>query len=228
MKTHLTLKSSNVKTGPIPVSTSSAKQCPTACPFKGNGCYAESGPLAIHWRKVTEGERGMEWGAFTAAIATLPNAQLWRHNQSGDLAGLGNLIAPSFLQDLTKANKGKRGFTYTHKPCLGDGKVEVSNRQAIKEANEGGFVVNLSGNTLAHADALSDLAIGPVVCVVPSDTTRNLTTPKGRKVVICPATQREGVSCATCQLCARGNRSVIIGFPSHGTSKRKADAVANS
>jgi len=193
-----------------------------------NGCYADSGPLAIHWRKVTEGNRGMEWNDFVASIAHLPNAQLWRHNQSGDLAGLGNLIAPAFLRDLTAANKGKRGFTYTHKPVLGEGKVETSNRQAVKEANEGGFVINLSGNTLDHADQLVDLAIAPVVVVVPSDTKGNVTTPKGRKVVICPATQREGVSCASCQLCARGNRSVIVGFPSHGTSKKKADAVANA
>jgi hypothetical protein len=232
MKTHLTLKSSNVKTGPIPVSTSSAHQCPT-CPFKGNGCYAESGPLAIHFKAVTLGQRGMDWPAFIAAIASLPNGQLWRHNQAGDLAGLGDLIAPAFLRDLTKANVGKRGFTYTHKPVIGDG-VGASNREAVQKANEGGFVVNLSANTLDHADQLADLAIAPVVVVVPSTTTQNTTTPKGRKVVICPATQNLkgpeglGVSCATCQLCARGNRSVIIGFPSHGTSKKKADAVTNA
>jgi hypothetical protein len=227
MLTHLTLKSSNVKTGPIPVSTSSAHQCPS-CPFKGNGCYAESGPLAIHFKAVTLGQRGMNWEAFVSAICALPDGQLWRHNQAGDLAGIGDMIAPAFLRDLTKANSGKRGFTYTHKPVIGNGKVETSNRQAVQDANKGGFVVNLSGNTLDHADQLADLAIAPVVVVVPSTTTQNTTTPKGRKVVICPATQKEGVSCATCQLCARGNRSVIIGFPAHGTSKKKADAITHA
>jgi hypothetical protein len=54
---HLTLKSRNVKTGPIPVSTSTRKTCPDSCPFKNNGCYAESGPLAIHWKAVTQGKR---------------------------------------------------------------------------------------------------------------------------------------------------------------------------
>jgi hypothetical protein len=228
MKTHLTLKSSNAKTGPIPVSTSSAHQCPPVCPFMHNGCYADSGPLAIHWRKVTSGERGLEWSEFTQAITSLPQGQLWRHNQSGDLAGIGNLIAPAFLRELVTANKGKKGFTYTHKPVLGGGKVETSNRQAVQEANKGGFTVNLSGNTLEHADQLAELAIAPVVCVVPSTTSANLTTPQGRKVVICPATQKDNVSCATCQLCARGNRSVIIGFPSHGSMKKKADTVANA
>lgn len=193
-----------------------------------NGCYADSGPVAIHWKAVTNGERGMEWKEFTQAITALPKGQLWRHNQAGDLAGIGDRIAPAFLKDLTKANEGKRGFTYTHKPMIGDGKVEASNRQAVQEANVNGFVINLSGNTLAHADQLANLAIAPVVVVVPSTTKSNLTTPQGRKVVICPATQREGISCATCQLCARGSRSVIIGFPSHGTSKKKVDIVANA
>jgi hypothetical protein len=228
MLTHLTLKSDNAKTGSIPVSTSSFKQCPPACPFAKNGCYADSGPLAIHWRKVTEGERGLEWPEFVRAIAKLPKGQIWRHNQAGDLPGIGNRIASGVLRELVIANGGKKGFTYTHKPVLGTTPQATSNRNAVQDANKGGFTVNLSANTLEHADQLADLAIAPVVVVVPSTTSANLTTPQGRKVVICPATQREGISCATCQLCARGNRSVIIGFPAHGSMKKKADTVANA
>lgn len=226
--THITLKSSNEKTGPIPVSTSSFKQCSDVCPFKRNGCYADSGPLAIHWRKVTEGERGLEWTDFIATIQALPEKQLWRHNQAGDLAGIGDTINAKALHQLAQANKGKRGFTYTHKPVLGDTKTAQSNRASVANANCDGFTVNLSGNNAVHADKLAELGIAPVVCVVPSDTKSNMTTPAGRKIVICPATQKDGVSCATCRLCSNAKRSVIIGFPSHGTSKKKADAIANA
>jgi len=228
MKTHLTLKSSNEKTGPIPVSTSSKNQCPATCPFRRNGCYAESGPLAIHWALVSSGLRGDNWPEFLAKIATLPQGQLWRHNQAGDLPGWGALIAGGMLADLVQANEGKRGFTYTHKPMIGETETAANNRQAVKAANAGGFVVNLSANNLDEADSLASLAVGPVVVVVPHDQTTNTTTPEGRKVVICPATQREGVSCATCQLCARGNRSVIVGFPAHGSQKKKASAIASN
>jgi len=51
-------------------------------------------------------------------------------------------------------------------------------------------------------------------------------TPAGRKVVVCPATIRDDVSCASCQLCQR-QRDFIIGFPAHGTSKKKASAIAS-
>lgn len=223
MFVHLTQVSRNAKTGPIPVSTTSAESCPNACPFNNankGGCYAESGPLAIHWRKVTSGLAGDIYGDFLDKIARLPKGQLWRHNQAGDLIGKGDSLDIAALQALVKANKGKRGFTYTHKPL-----TSQAERDAIKDSNAKGFTVNLSGNNLTHADTLADMAIGPVVVVLPKDTTRNTVTPKGRKVVVCPATIRDDVSCYTCGLCAK-IRDAIVGFPAHGTSSRKANEVA--
>lgn len=223
MFTHLTLKSRNAKTGPIPVSTTASASCPTACPFNNanaGGCYANGGPLAIHWRKVSEGKAGESYAKFLDKIAALPQGQLWRHNQAGDLQGLGDTIDTTALAQLVKANAGKRGFTYTHKPMTTD------NANAVANANANGFTVNLSANNLRHADQLSDLGVGPVVAVVASDATENTTTPQGRKVVICPATQRDNVSCATCKLCAVAQRDFIVGFPAHGASKRKAESVA--
>jgi hypothetical protein len=82
---HLTLKSRNKKVGSIPVSTSSAATCPDACPLKSKGCYAASGPMSLHWHKVTDGKAGASWDTFTAQIAALPEGQAWRHNQAGDL-----------------------------------------------------------------------------------------------------------------------------------------------
>lgn len=216
---HLTPKSANVKTGAIPVSTTSANTCPNACAFKGNGCYAESGPLALHWRKVTNGERGTNWGEFCKSIAALPEGQFWRHNQSGDLPGDGEHIDAGALIDLVHANAGKRGFTYTHYAM--DHSI---NQEAVKYSNAHGFTINLSANNLHHADELAAFGIAPVVVVLPIDQKENLETPQGRKVVVCPATQRDDVSCATCQLCQR-QRSTIVGFPAHGTGKKKAAKV---
>lgn len=221
MQTHLTLVSRNVKTGPIPVSTTSAESCPVACPFNsGGGCYAASGPLAIHWRKVSNGASGDSFGAFLDKVSALSRGQLWRHNQAGDLIGAGDSLDVTALALLVKANTGKRGFTYTHKPL-----TLQAERDAIQAANAGGFTVNLSGNNLAHADALADMGIAPVTVVLPHDATANTVTPKGRKVVVCPATQRDDVSCATCGLCAL-QRDAIVGFPAHGPSKKRASAIA--
>lgn len=216
----LTLKSPNAKTGPIPVSTTTSTTCPDACPFKRSGCYADGGPLRIQWDKVSRGETGHSWHDFLKRVQALPNDQLWRHNQAGDLPGIGDTIDGKALYDLVVANTGKRGFTYTHKPM-----TSISNREAVAHANQSGFTVNLSANNLDHADELADLGIGPVVCVLPSEQKENLTTPKGRKVIVCPATIRDDVSCMTCGLCAR-LRDAIVGFPAHGNGARKANAIA--
>ena len=227
MKIHLTLISQNGKTGPIPVTTSESSTCPNECPFRDGSCYAKSGPLAIHWSKVSKGERGDSLEALAKQIKAFPRGQIWRHNQAGDLPGFSNAIDSDKLSQIVAANKGRRGFTYTHKPCEGDSNQSTSNRVAVRFANREGFTVNLSANNISHADRLVDLQAGPVVCVVPEATQDVFYTPQGRKGIVCPAQQRDDITCANCQLCSRSNRSVIIGFRAHGASKRKAEAIAS-
>jgi hypothetical protein len=70
---------------------------------------------------------------------------------------------------------------------------------------------------------LADLEIGPVVVVLDSNQTENTTTPKGRRVTICPTYTRDDITCKTCGLCAIEDRKTIIGFPAHGTGTKKAE-----
>ena len=161
--THVTLVSSNAKTGPIPVSTSPSSTCPDACPFKLSGCYAKSGPLALHWSKVSAGLRGLQWTEFLDVVRSFAEGQLWRHNQAGDLPGDGDKIDGVALAQLVKASAGKRGFTYTHKPATS------ANLRAIRSANRDGFVVNLSANSVAHADTLAKTGL-PVAARVGGNT----------------------------------------------------------
>jgi hypothetical protein len=223
---HLVARSDNRKTGPIPVSTTSADTCPDACPLKdGGGCYGEANfHMRTYWNRVTLATTEDTWPAFFAKIRKLRPGQLWRHNQAGDLPGDGDAIDTGLLAQLVDANRGKRGFTYTHKPPVGQ------NARAIKCANENGFTVNLSANNLGHADTLAALDIGPVVVIIPSSVHGNvkMATPEGRKVVVCPATYRDDVTCQSCGLCQIRDRKVIVGFPAHGTATRKADAIARA
>jgi len=228
----LTLISHNVKTGPIPVSTSTAKTCPDSCPFKGSGCYAQVGRLAIHWNKITNGSRGDNFDDFCDKISRLKRGQLWRHNQAGDLAGDNLLIDFPMLKQLVAANKGRKGFTYTHKPVLiEDIKSDLSladkenivanNREAILYANENGFTINLSGNNINHAKKLQALNIGPVVSAVAENATTN------NEYVVCPATNQDNVNCNSCGLCQKQHKK-IVAFPVHGPTKRKANNVVEN
>jgi hypothetical protein len=177
----------------------------------------------MHWQKVTAGKRGANLTAFVQSVRKLDAGQMWRHNQAGDLSGKGDRINARELSRIVRANTGRRGYTYTHKPpAVG------SNAAAIKAANDGGFTVNLSGNSLSHADELKALNLGPVVAIIPEDAPDKGVTPAGNRWITCPAQTREGVTCATCKLCSVAARSVIVAFKAHGTSKKKAAAIANA
>jgi len=178
----------------------------------------------MHWRAVTSGKRGGTLQALCDNIAALPDGTLWRHNVAGDLPGEGDAIDKASMLALIEANTGKRGFTYTHKPPR-----VGANADLIRFANAKGFTVNLSANTLAHADTLAALNIGPVVVVQDAveGTRADTVTPGGRKVATCPATYRDDVTCATCGLCAVRDRKVIVGFPAHGAAKRAAATIAS-
>lgn len=229
MKFLFTAISGNKKTGPIPVVTSSKLTCPDACAFKAKGCYASAGALNIHWSRLTNGETGITWENLLSCIRKLRQGTLWRMNQAGDFQGENNLLNADKMRELVLANRGKKAISYSHYPVLDTQSEHApANRAIVKEANQKGFTINLSGNNIAHADKLIALKIAPVVCVVPSEVTKNFITPAGNRALICPASIRENVNCAACGLCARANREYIICFPAHGNAKRFVNTVANA
>ena len=244
--------SSNRKTGPLPVSSSQSETCPPACESFYN-CYAKFHHCRMHWDRLDAGEtkNTHDWQGFCQAVRRMPKGQLWRCNEKGDLPGRGNHINLDDLTRLVQANKKRNGFTYTHKPVLAGsytvtGNVKkgqkhttkvseataTENCAAIRYANENGFTINLSADSLTIADQKANLNIGPVCVTLPSDAGQGVkyTTPKGRKVVTCPAAlernKEKNVNCAMCGLCQRVDRSFLIGFPAHGTAKGRASDLA--
>jgi hypothetical protein len=85
--------SQNIKTGSMPVSMSTNKTCPSSCQFKNNGCYAKYGPLSWNWVKISNGLRGSAWSDFIKQVRKIPSNTVWRHNQAGDLPGLGDRLS---------------------------------------------------------------------------------------------------------------------------------------
>lgn len=216
---NFTLVSHNAKTGPMPVTMTSKDSCPESCPLKGNGCYASAGRLNITWTRMND--RGLDFDTLIERIKSIPKGRIWRHNQAGDLPGSNDRINGKALSRIVNANAGRQGFTYTHySPSI------AGNAKAISKANRAGFTINLSANTLEQADQFKALNIGPVVALLPSEQRENSTTPAGHKVVVCP-NYTHGVQCFDCKLCQRSDRSVIVGFPAHGPSYKKVNAVVN-
>lgn len=216
MKIHFIHKSSNRKTGPIPVTYSERKTCPPTCPHYEQDCYGEDFLTRMAWNKVPE--RGTNLPETCASIAALPVGQLWRMNVAGDLPGEGEDVDPYALGEIVRANIGRKGFTYTHKKS-------PAAIEWIRHAVNWGFTVNLSADDAGEADALAAHGL-PLTCIVPMDTPERSTTPEGRPIVVCPAQTRDDKTCATCGLCQHADRAVIVGFRAHGTRAKQTDARA--
>ena len=215
--------SANSKTGPMPVVMSSKDTCPNSCPLKpsnGGGCYASTARTNLHWQKLDKA--GLDFKGLLGKIKSIPAGRIWRLNVAGDLSHKNEIIDQKALSSLVSANKGRKGFGYTHHdPTL------KTNGKAIQTANKNGFTINLSADSLAEADKFMDLGIAPVATILPSDQKTNSVTPKGRKVVVCP-NYSHNVQCFDCQLCQKADRSVIVGFPAHSGGYKKVNAVFNS
>ncbi len=215
---HLTNISGNRKVGPIKVTTSEKSSCPSECGI-ADECYASGGPLAIHWNKVGEGQRGDNWDGFVNRVKRFRKNELWRHNQAGDLPQdeNGKLDADK-CEALADAASHTDGWTYTHYNPM-----DKHNFEVIQNMNSvGGLVVNLSADTMEQADTYSRLGIAPVTVVLPEDAPNmGNKTPEGLPIVVCPAQTQEDMSCNICELCQKRDRKSIVGFKAHGSRRKK-------
>lgn len=234
-------KSKNRKTGPIPVSSSPMSTCSPTCPFNvgddgrvlsENGevpkCYGGFGNTRIHWTNLSNAKQSgnvTDWNGFMSRVEALPDGQLWRHDEVGDLPHKNGKISAVKAYRLMGANRGKRGFTYTHHKIEGKSLLN-NNRMIVETMNENGFTVNHSANSPEEAaKAFKEFKKKiPVVTVLPSDAP-NVQTVDDVKVVACPA-EKSDVTCATCGLCQHSDRDYIIGFRAHGTGKKHANVIA--
>lgn len=147
--------------------------------------------------------------------------------QAGDLPGIGDEIDRAQVERLVDALDGLEAWGYTHKPVIGN----AENAEAVRYCNDHGVAINLSANDLGHADELMELGIGPVAVTLPKDSPkRGVTTPAGRRVIVCPAVTGN-ITCSTCggtkgALCHRIARGYVVGFPAHGTGEKKVSRIS--
>ena len=120
--------------------------------------------------------------------------------------------------ELCDASRHTRGWTSTHYNPL-----DSHNQEVIRKMNSvPGMTVNLSADTMAEADAYSNLGIGPVVVTLSENTPhRGNVTPQGLPIVICPAQTQDEMACSQCKLCQVKDRKSIVGFLAHGTAKKR-------
>lgn len=227
----------NRKLGPSCwVVTFSRDTCPDTCPLKGAGCYAESGPLRLHWDRVSRGEakaggrtRWTGEGLMTLchALETAP----FRYGETLRLGDAGDPIGSELhwrfvhtLRDLK--GRGVRIILYSHAdfrdPLLAaDARTLAAEGIALNESRHG-------------AEGLPSPLERPSVTVVARDAwdagpeIKRLSDDE-RPVSIrrCPAEYAD-TACTRCGWCADATRRFVVGFTAHGTQKRKVEAISRA
>ena len=192
--------------------------CPVDCPLH-NLCYPNSIWSKRAW-DLHLPRNGISIGDLCNAIRD-KFSSMWRYATAGDLPGNGKRINANMLRMIVSANKGKRGYTYTHYPVHETSNVSVEdashNLKWIRYANDNGFTISLSANNPEEAVGLLRFGL-PVVSIVPAYMLQSFMY-KGIRFVPCPS-MTKGIHCNRCGVCTRNCRNYILTFPAHGNGAK--------
>mgnify|MGYP000031054938 FL=1 len=200
----------NSKTGSMRLVRSPRSTCPDACSLKNNGCYAENFPMNYAWNK--QDTQGISWESAMTLVKALPKSTLWRLFDAGDFeSNDGVHISEQQVISLLTANRGKRGFGFTHYPVK-------KNVGILAFINDNGFTINVSANNMDEAIYAFTLGL-PTTVVVPKAFPKKGWV-DGVRIVVCPAQTIKDVTCSRCKICQHRDRDYIIGFRAHGAKAR--------
>lgn len=215
-------KSANAKTGKIATTYAAQTTCPSDCPLKNHGCYAEGGMVGMHTRRLNSNAGGLsieELAQMEADEIDKLNVKTpLRVHVVGDCKTDAAAKLVSGAMERFKKRSGQPAYTYTHawrrvsRSSWGDASVLASceNAEQIKQAHSRGY------------------AAAVVVDSFPSDKAYML---DDVKVIPCPA-QTKGKTCDACRLCMHSDKLLhsknTIAFSVHGSSSKKAAAAISS
>jgi hypothetical protein len=209
--------SRNEKTGPVSATYAPQSTCPSTCPLRGNGCYAESGPAGATTARVnlnSEGASITELARIEAeGIRSLSGKLPLRIHVVGDANTdeCASIIAEA-AEDHTR-KFGQPVWTYTHA------------WRTVRRESWGN--VSVLASCESPAQAREAMARGYAASIVTSSHDgASVTFKDGVKVLPCPQQTGTKNNCAGCQLCFKGEtllrHRIVIGFAVHGIQKTRA------
>lgn len=213
---HVVAKSGNRKTGRIPVTYRPATTCPGDCPFlpggTTGGCYG-TGRLFASARRYSTSV-SVEEATWKVRLGMEPGARLLRDRVVGDVVTPEGTLDRGYIAGIAQValDNALTAFGYTHAWR----RFTLSDLAWLRKS---GYVMNCSTETPGAA-ATALLTRLPVVIV--NDDVDEGSMIGDKRVITCPAEVRDDVTCASCGLCAKSDRQVIIRFTTHGTAVAKA------
>jgi hypothetical protein len=214
--------SRNSKIGLVSATYASQNSCPSSCPFKNAGCYAETGMVGIHTHRlnrsvITDPEEIAKCEA--EEIRKLTGRFPLRLHVVGDCnTDAAAQIVAEAASEHTKKH-GQVVWTYTH--------AHDVDRKSWKDVS----VLRSCENVEQVETALED---GYAAAMVVSEFERDTAYPIADGIMGIPCPQQTGKAqdCVNCKLCMNADklhsaRRVIL-FAAHGTGKKKVIATVTA
>lgn len=224
---HLVARSGNAKTGDIPVTYRPMTTCPTDCPFLPTGdiggCYGTGRIFGIASKYATP---VIPYDDLSAKLGKASrSARFLRDRVVGDVLDADGNVDMAYILAMAAlgADHGLTVFGYSHA-------WRRFTPAEVAETAASGYVLNASCETREDVQAAIDLGMPAVIASDNVADGETFVTPDGktRRIVTCPAQTREGVSCASCGLCAKGDRAAVVRFQIHGTARNRAGRAVAS
>ena len=217
--------SGNVKIGRLSTTLAGTVSC-VDCTLRGRGCYAETGMVGIHVRRLNAKVRARKASPVRQAEheargidALRAVGQGLRIHTSGDCPTTESARIVADAAGRFMAHGGGKAWSYTH-----------AWRRVPRKA-WGAVSVLASVETLD--DAVRAIRRGWATArVVPNFPSEKAWDEGGVRWIPCPAQTRDDVTCDSCRLCWDDAKlrtiKAGVAFEAHGSSKRKAaEAVAS-
>lgn len=208
-------KSGNEKVGKISITYASQVTCPSTCPLKDAGCYAELGRIGMITSKLNQ-------STMTAIEVAHAEAEQIRELAKVSirplrLHGVGDCSTPESAEIVSEACLEYKGpvYSYTHAaatvPRSSWNNVSIlascETMEQVMEAQERGY------------------ATAMVVGEHPADGKAWVDEGTGQKIIPCPQQTRLGVTCNSCRMCMDDKsllaRRATIAFAAHGQRSRR-------
>lgn len=215
--------SRNSKIGPVSATYASQATCPSSCPFKNSGCYAETGLTGIHTHRlnrsiVNDPDDIAQYEADE--IRKLTGKYPLRLHVVGDCAtdAAADIVSTAATEHSAKHNQP--AWTYTHA------------HNVRRESWNGVSVLRSCENVSQVQKAMDD---GYAAAMVVPEFQQTTAYPITEDIVGIPCPQQTGKAenCIQCGLCMQdvklhSSRRVIL-FAAHGVSRlRVIDKIAAS
>lgn len=213
--------SDNTKLGKISMTATSQESCPSSCPLRGQGCYAEAGRPNLVTQRLNRSTVTNPVEIATAEaelIRKLSGRRMLRLHTVGDCyVDEGAKILAQAAKEHTD-KKGMPVYTYTHGH---DTKRESWGEISVLRSCE-----TFSQVKKAHADGFAS------AMVVDSHDSKTATKHEGFTIIPCPQQTGAAKNCSECRLCAMDKKlhakKAVIAFAIHGARQKRAKEILNS